>query len=60
MTRADLVSVLGPQASEHRYVPDRVTLQFLVGPEAHYALDATIHEASGLVHLSLIPRRLLP
>ena len=60
MTHADLVSALGQHSSEQRYVPDRVTLQFYAGPEMHYALDATVHEIKGLVHLSVIPRHLLP
>ena len=45
---------LGPIDTTQRFVDDRATYNFRVGNPESYQVGCTVHEADGLIHVSLI------
>ena len=60
MQSDDVMARLGEPDSVDRYGADRTTYNFTSGAEARYAVSCTIHEAAGLIYLTVLaptPRR---
>ena len=61
MALADLEARLGPSVRSEAFVPDRGTYEFRCGTAEPYVVSCTVHEAAGLVYLTVMaptPRRL--
>ena len=60
MQSDDVMARLGEPDSVDRYGAHRTTYNFTSGAEARYAVSCTIHEAAGLIYLTVLaptPRR---
>jgi len=57
----EVLARLGDPDSVDRYVSDRSTYNFTSGAEARYAVSCTVHNAAGLIYVTVLaptPRRL--